>query len=94
MIEIKQFNNDHKGYFIAYEDDKAAGKMTYTYAGEAGIIIDHTEVNPEFKGKNIGKMLVMNAVDYARKNNKKIIPLCPFTKSVFDKTESIRDVLA
>jgi predicted GNAT family acetyltransferase len=35
----------------------------------------------------------MEVVNYARENKIKIIPLCPFAKSVFDKVEEIRDVL-
>jgi predicted GNAT family acetyltransferase len=35
----------------------------------------------------------MEAVQYARENNLKILPLCPFAKSVFDKTEEIQDLL-
>jgi predicted GNAT family acetyltransferase len=37
--------------------------------------------------------LVSAAVDYVRKNNIKIIPLCPFAKSVFDKVKEFQDVL-
>ena len=92
-MEIQQINDIRKGYFEAIEDGKEAGKMTYTWAGDSKFIIDHTEVSPEFNGKGVGKKLVMAAVDYARANNLKIIPLCPFAKSVFDKVEEIRDVL-
>ncbi|GAA6768802.1 GNAT family N-acetyltransferase [Flavobacterium johnsoniae] len=92
-MEIQQINDTRRGYFEAIEDGKEAGKMTYTWAGDSKFIIDHTEVSPEFNGKGVGKKLVMAAVDYARANNLKIIPLCPFAKSVFDKVEEIRDVL-
>ena len=92
-MEIKQINDIKKGYFEAVEYGKEDGKMKYTWAGDSKFIIDHTEVNEEFNGKGVGKKLVMAAVDYARNNNLKIIPLCPFAKSVFDKTEEIRDVL-
>ncbi|MFB3387150.1 GNAT family N-acetyltransferase [Flavobacterium sp. LAR06] len=92
-MEINQINDIRKGYFEAIEDGKEAGKMTYTWAGDSKFIIDHTEVNEGFNGKGVGKKLVMKAVEYARNNNLKIIPLCPFAKSVFDKTEDIRDVL-
>ena len=92
-MEIKQINDIRRGYFEALEGGKEAGKMTYTWAGDSKFIIDHTEVNAEFNGKGVGKKMVMAAVDYARNNNLKIIPLCPFAKSVFDKTEEIRDVL-
>ncbi|MEN2399868.1 GNAT family N-acetyltransferase [Flavobacterium sp. MC2016-06] len=92
-MEIKQINDIKRGYFEAVEDGKEAGKMTYTWAGDDKFIIDHTEVSEDFAGKGVGKKLLMAVVDYARNNNLKIIPLCPFAKSVFDKTEEIRDVL-
>lgn len=92
-MEIQQINDTRRGYFEAVEDGKQAGKMTYTWAGDSKFIIDHTEVNEEFNGKGVGKKLVMAAVEYARANNLKIIPLCPFAKSVFDRVEAIHDVL-
>lgn len=93
MIEIKKIDEGTKGYFVANDDRKEAGRMTYTVAGNSKIIIDHTEVNDEFRGQSIGKRLLMKIVEYSRQNNIKIIPLCPFVKSVFDRTEEIRDVL-
>ncbi|MFZ0596311.1 MAG: GNAT family N-acetyltransferase, partial [Flavobacterium sp.] len=79
--------------FEAVENGKEAGKMTYTWAGDSKFIIDHTEVSEDFSGQGVGKKLLMATVDYARNNHLQIIPLCPFAKSVFDKTEEIRDVL-
>ena len=58
------------------------------------MIIDHTEVSDELRGQKIGKKLVENAVDYARKNDLKITPHCPYAKSVIERDESLRDVLA
>jgi uncharacterized protein len=92
-MEIQQFNQETKGAFKAMEGNEAAGNMTYSWAGKDKIIIDHTDVNPNFKGKNVGKQMVMAAVHFARENHIKIIPLCPFAKSVFEKVEEIRDVL-
>ncbi|KAF2340472.1 N-acetyltransferase [Flavobacterium sp. GN10] len=92
-MEIQQINDTRRGYFEAIEDGKEAGKMTYTWAGDSKFIIDHTEVSPDFNGKGVGKKLVMAAVEYARNNDLKIIPLCPFAKSVFDKVPEIHDVL-
>ena len=43
--------------------------------------------------ESVGKKLVMAVVQYARVNNLKIIPLCPFAKSVFDKTKEIQDLI-
>jgi predicted GNAT family acetyltransferase len=93
-MEIQHTNRENKGFFKAVEGENEAGRMTYSWAGENKFIIDHTEVNPEFGGQGVGKKMVMAAVEFARQNDLKIIPLCPFAKSVFQKTEDIRDVLS
>ena len=93
MIEIKQIKSGTKGFFGAFDSDKEAGKIFYTFAGETRMILDHTEVDDAYRGQNIGKRILMKIVAFARENKIKIIPLCPFAKSVFDKMEEIRDVL-
>ena len=85
--------NDKNGYFHIDIDSKTEAKMTFIFAGSDKIIIDHTEVNEGHNGKGFGKMMVEKAVEFAREKNIKIIPLCPFAKSVFDKTPTFKDVL-
>ena len=92
MISIEHVNTKPKGYFKALENVVEAGRMTYTMAGEK-LIIDHTEVNPDFKGRNVGKLLLMELVNFVRENNIKVVPLCPFAKAMFEKTPEIQDVL-
>ena len=93
-MQIEQVNRESKGFFKAKIEGETAGRMTYSWAGTDKFIIDHTEVNEGFNGKGVGKALVMAAVEYARENHLKIIPLCPYAKSVFDRTVEIHDVLA
>lgn len=93
MIEIKQINEGNKGRFAALDESKQAGAIFYTLAGESKMILNHTEVDNAYRGQSIGKRILTYIVEFARENNIKIIPLCPFAKSVFDKTESMRDVL-
>lgn len=93
-MKVERIEKDFKGEYIAYQDGVEAGKITFSNAGAKNFIIDHTEVNPEFSGQGVGKTLVMAAVEYARENGKKIIPLCPFALSVFNKDSSISDVRA
>lgn len=92
-MEIQHIISQTKGHFKALDGNTEAGRMTYSRAGADKLIIDHTEVNPAFKGQRVGNQLVMAAVNFARENGIKIIPLCPFAKSVFEKTPEIRDVL-
>lgn len=90
---IKHDVKDGKGTFVALEEGNKVGEMTYSQAGAEKFIIDHTEVNPEEKGKGIGHVLLYKAVEHARDNNMKIVPLCPFAKASFDRDVNIRDVL-
>ena len=93
MNEVQVKINDKKGSFFIEIDGKQEAEMTFVFAGEDKIIIDHTGVNPGNEGKGLGKQMVAQAVTYARENNIKIIPLCPFAKKVFDNTPEFRDVL-
>lgn len=85
--------NGSKEYFYISVDGKQEGKMTFVFAGNDKIIIDHTKVNEGNNGKGFGKKMINKAVEFARENNIKIIPLCPFAKKVFDKTPEFSDVL-
>ena len=93
MNEVQVKINDKKGSLFIEIEGKQEAEMTFVFAGEDKIIIDHTGVNPGNEGKGLGKQMVAQAVTYARENNIKIIPLCPFAKKVFDKTPEFRDVL-
>lgn len=92
-MEISIEEQESKGLAMAKEADKKAGIMTYSIAGKNHIIIDHTAVEPEFKGKGVGKQLLYKIVEMAREKNIKITPLCPYANAMFKKLEDIRDVL-
>ncbi|MFC4739111.1 GNAT family N-acetyltransferase [Flavobacterium ponti] len=91
--EVKIEVNNKNGFFYIEIDGKIVAKMTFVFAGTDKIIVDHTEVNDAFEGKGFGKMMVEKAVEFAREKEIKIIPLCPFTKSVIDKTPEFQDIL-
>ena len=86
LIEQKQ--DGHKGSFYIEKNGSVLAEMTFSMAGTKLMIIDHTEVTDELRGQHIGDQLVKTAVEYARTNDIKILPLCTFAKSVFDKNKT------
>lgn len=92
-MEAQHINDAKGGQFYIEENGVQLGKMTYVWAGETKFIIDHTEVNPSQEGKGLGKILVNAAVDFARKNGYKIVPLCPYAKRVLEKGDEYKDIL-
>ena len=92
-MDIQHKDGSNKGSFFIEKKGEKKAEITYSKAGEAKIIIDHTEVSDELRGQNIGKQLVEHAVSYARENQLVVIPLCPYAKSVIERDESLQDVL-
>lgn len=82
---IQHRQEGSKGLFYVEENGRILAEMTYSMAGDALMIIDHTDVSDELRGKNVGYQLVNTAVEYARTRQLKILPLCPFAHSVFKK---------
>ncbi len=92
-LQVSHEQDGHKGAFVIQRDGRRLAAMTYTGAGDI-VIIDHTEVDPSLRGTGAGAKLVAAAVTWARAGHRRIMPLCPFAKSVFDKTPDYADVLA
>ncbi|ENX12310.1 hypothetical protein F895_03237 [Acinetobacter sp. CIP 64.2] len=92
-MAIQQSDDGKHGTFQLFEGEVLAGEMAYTWAGGEMLIIDHTDVNVDFRGQGVGRKLLDELIAFVREREVKVIPLCPFAKSVFDKDPSIRDVL-
>ena len=82
-----------KGMFFVEFDGNILAEMVYSMPSPEKMIIEHTEVSDELKGKNVGYQLVHTAVEYARTHNIKIVPMCPFANAVFKKKPEYADVL-
>lgn len=92
-IEIDREEGETKGRYSATLDGHEA-EMTYSRAGDATIIIDHTGVPDALRGRHVGVALVRRAVEDARAENRRIFPLCPFAKAQIARHPEWHDVLA
>lgn len=81
------------GRWVALVDGHEAA-MTYSRVSAALVIIDHTEVPDALRGRGVGRALVLRAVEDARREGFRIIPLCPFAKAQFERNVDWRDVLS
>lgn len=93
-MEIQNRNSESRGVFTAVDEGKEAGKMTYALKEEQNLVIEHTEVDPTYQGKGVGKKLVDEAAGFARENNLKITPECNYARKVLEKSDRYKDVLA
>ena len=92
-MQIIHRQTGNRGKFIVPDEEgQPVAQLVYTQQQPDTMIMEHTEVNPELRGQNIGFRLVSAAVEYARQHGKKMLPLCPFVKAVFDKKPDFADV--
>lgn len=92
-MEVQHSTTPNGGKFYIAVDGNELAEMTYVNTGPGNIIIDHTGVDDVLAGKGAGKQMVAAGVEWARKENIKIIPLCPFAKAIFEKIPAYADVL-
>ncbi|KCZ52333.1 GNAT family N-acetyltransferase [Hyphomonas pacifica] len=92
-INIKREEGDAGGRYVTVVNGHKA-EMTWSKAGTSRIIIDHTGVPKELGGLGVGTALVKRAVEDARRDGIKIIPLCPFAKAQIEKHTEWQDILA
>ena len=79
-----------KRFEIAIDGKVAFSK--YLLAGGM-IVIEHTEVPVELEGKGIAGRIVRTALDYARAQKLKVMPLCPFTAGFIHKHPEYQDLV-
>ena len=94
-MEIKHVEKGGRGGFIVRgEEGKRVAELTYSVAGESGIIIDHTEVDEALRGQNVGEELLAAAVKYAREKGLRVYATCPFALAKLRETVEYADVFA
>lgn len=92
-MEIQHQFDGRRGSFFMEKEAKRLAEMVYVMAGPKKMIIEHTEVDESLKGQGIGLKLLEALVDFVRKEEIKVIPLCPFAKATFKKRMDLQDVL-
>src|SRR5699024_1378912 len=91
MREIKK--GDHK-YFICENEEHIQVKLRYKDKESNTIIADDNFVTEEWRGEGVAGQLFNHLIDFARKENLKIIPTCPYIEKKMTRTSEYNDVLA
>jgi predicted GNAT family acetyltransferase len=91
--EVLHSQRGPKGVFFVERDGRRVAELTYAISGGEAIV-DHTYVDPALRGGTLASSLVEAAVRWARRENLRILPLCPYVSRVFDRTPAYADVRA
>jgi len=86
---VQQEKSNHR---FVVNLDGATALLMYKEEGDT-IYFVHTEVPVAMEGKGIGGRLAKAALNYARENNLKVVPRCPFVASYLERHPEYNDLM-
>ncbi|MDO3412290.1 GNAT family N-acetyltransferase [Saccharibacillus sp. CPCC 101409] len=82
-----------EGGFTLKKGSEVIGEITYAVGPEEDTwMANHTYVKPEYRGGSIAKALLDRLVEEARKEDKKIFPVCSYVVAQFRRDSDYKDV--
>ena len=91
MLSCKKKEN---GFYVGEDAHTPLAEIIYHPRDERTLVIDHTYVSDSLRGQGVGGSLVRRVAELARKEHKKIVPLCSYAKRVMIQNPDYQDVLA
>jgi predicted GNAT family acetyltransferase len=87
-VDIRKQGNG----FIVLGVSGQVGEITYKLVDVGTWVIDHTYLDPRYRGGNIARKLLDLVVEEARAEGKKIIPACSYALVQFKRNKEYTDV--
>lgn len=97
MAEVaitRELTGSRGRYVGLIEGVEGEAELTYSRANPQLVIADHTGTPDSMRGRGVAKALVERLIADARAEGFKIMPLCPFVRSQFERNPDWSDLRA
>lgn len=92
-VEILREQSATRGrYLIRLNGQLTEAELTWAQLGEGTIAADHTGVPDIYRGRGFGALLVEHLVTDARARGLRVVPLCPFVRTQYQRHPEWADV--
>lgn len=91
-MDIKITHDQEDLRFFAEVDGEEA-ELTYSYTEDEEMDFDYTYVPEGARGQGIADQLVKAGLEFARRNEYKVIASCPVVEAYADRHPSYKDLL-
>lgn len=91
-IEKVRHDPDEMRFYLPLEEGEAY--MDYRRPGEDVVAYVHTWTDPELRGRGLAAVVVEAALQWAREENLKVQPSCPYVASFIDDHPEYRELRA
>src|SRR5437764_6316226 len=92
MVSHDRVIQNEKTQRFEIENTEGVAELTYRL-GNHHITLVHTEVARELEGKGYGGMLVRAALEFARAEKLRVVPLCPFVRTYIARHPEYADLI-
>jgi predicted GNAT family acetyltransferase len=92
-VEVEIHHDEEKSRFVAQVDGQEA-VLEYERLGNGTLDYRHTFVPEEHREEGLGADLVRFALDWAARNDRQVVPTCPFVRSYLKDHPEISGVVA
>jgi predicted GNAT family acetyltransferase len=69
-------------FFIHDAQQQPIATLDYVWHGQTYLSIDHTWVDPKYRGQQLAQQLISAVVDYARAQQLHILPTCSYAQII------------
>lgn len=73
-LVFKRNIGEEKGVIYAFLGDKKKGEVSFNIAKNM-IVVSGVHIKEDYRDKGLGRQLVVEAANYARENNIKVLPV-------------------
>lgn len=88
---MMEFKREENRFYHNDESGKKLAEITWQRQGDV-LYVDHTFTDPSLRGQGVAGRLVDAVTQLAREENLKIMPICPYVVSKFNKDEQYKDI--
>jgi predicted GNAT family acetyltransferase len=91
--EVTVEDNVQSRSYDVLVDGEVAGSIVYERAGDRRLVFTHTLVEPRFRGRGVGNVLVRGALDDVRAKGFTVTNFCDFVAGYIDAHPEYADLL-
>lgn len=91
-LEFQMAEEAGRGTLTAMSGDRRAGVLAFSRLSDDTLLVEHVQTFPGFQGQGVGQRIVEEGIAWARANAHKLMPLCPFARTIFDRHPEYADV--
>lgn len=93
-LEIEREDDGRRGRYVIRLPDGSEAEMTYWRRDPQTIVADHTGTPRQYRGKGLALKLVLRAIDDARHDGTRIVPMCSYVVAQFRRHPDWGDLKA